>query len=58
MDDEYTLEEFCELTRNDYGKEIIQQLMEQIKKRGNTGRESIPTIETADGQLQMDLEHI
>ena len=33
MDDEYTLEEFCDLTKNDYGGEIIKQLAERIGKQ-------------------------
>ena len=33
MDDEYTLEEFCDLTKNDYGGEIIKQLAERIGKK-------------------------
>ena len=33
MDDEYTLEEFCNLTQNDYGGAIIKQLAERIGKK-------------------------
>ena len=33
MDDEYTLEEFCDLTKNDYGGAIIKQLAERIGKK-------------------------
>lgn len=33
MDDEYTLEEFCDLTKNGYGGAIIKQLAERIGKK-------------------------